>query len=132
MILFLVALLILGPVAEIYVLLSAGGAFGVWPVIAACIGTAVLGGVLLRIQGFNALLSARRDLEAGKAPVEAAVDGVFLVVAAPMLLLPGFITDFAGFLLLVPPLRRAIARAALRRLRAGIERGEARIEFRRF
>ena len=44
MIPILAALFIIGPIAEIYVLLTAANAVGVWPVILACIGTAVLGG----------------------------------------------------------------------------------------
>ena len=52
--------------------------------------------------------------------MDSAVDGALLIVAAPLLMTPGFITDAAGFLLLVPPLRRALARMALRTVRARI------------
>jgi UPF0716 protein FxsA len=127
MLLILVALFVLGPIAEIWVLLATGGVIGAPAVIGLCLLTAIIGGVLLRLQGLAALSAARRDLDAGRAPVEAAVDGVFLVLAAPMLLLPGFLTDFAGFLLLVPPLRHAMARWALARLRRRMEAGEARV-----
>ena len=114
MIPLLIGLFVIGPIAEIYVLLAAGGAFGVWPVVGACVATAVIG------------------LDEGRAPVEAVADGVFLVIAAPFLMTPGFITDAIGFLLLIPPVRRAIAREALRRLRRNIETGETRVYYRRF
>ena len=110
MFLLLIALFIIGPIAEIYVLLTAGGLFGVWPVVIACVATALIGGFILRIQGLAAIDAARRDLAEGRPPVEAAADGVFLIVAAPLLMTPGFLTDAAGFLLLVPPVRRLIAR----------------------
>ena len=132
MILFLIALFVIAPIAEIYVLLAAGGAFGVWPVIFACVATAVIGGFLLRLQGLKAIAGAQRDLQDGKVPVEAAVDGVFLAIAAPMLMLPGFLTDALGFLLLTPPFRHAVARAAFARLKRSIDQGETRVEFRRF
>lgn len=132
MILFLVALFILAPIAEIYVLLTVGGVLGVWPVVFACIATAVIGGFVLRLQGLAAFEAARRDLEAGRAPVEAAADGVFLVIAAPLLMTPGFITDAIGFALLTPPIRHWIARQALAWLRRRIESGDTRVYIRRF
>lgn len=127
MILFLIALFLVGPIAEISVLLAAGQAFGAWPVIAACIATAVIGGIMLRIQGFQAVQSLQRDLDGGRVPIEAAVDGVFLAVAAPLLMTPGFITDSIGFFLLIPPARRWIAREALKRLKRKVEEGSATI-----
>lgn len=132
MIPILAALFIIGPIAEIYVLLTAANAIGVWPVILACIGTAVLGGFLLRLEGLAALRSAQADMTDGRVPVEAAVDAIFLVLAAPLLMTPGFITDTIGFLLLVPPLRHWIARQALKRLRRSIETGDTKVFIKRF
>ncbi len=120
----LILLFIIGPIAEIYVLLAAGSAFGVLPVIAACLATAFLGGFLIRLQGLSALNHARGDLESGRLPVDSAVDGALLVVAAPLLMTPGFLTDAVGFTLLVPPVRMALARMALSRIRAHIVRQE--------
>lgn len=100
--------------------------------VGACIATAVIGGVVLRLQGLAAVESARRDLTEGRAPVEAVADGVFLLLAAPLLMTPGFITDAVGFLLLVPPVRHAIARQVLTRLRSKVASGEARVHFREF
>lgn len=131
MIPFLIVLFILGPIAEIYVLLSAGQAFGVLPVVAACLGTAALGGWLIRVQGLAALNEARRDLADGRAPVSAAIDGVLLVLAAPLLMTPGFLTDAAGFILLTPPARHLIAAWLWRWLKKRVEEGSATITIRR-
>ena len=120
MLYILIALFVVGPIAEIYVLLSAASAFGVLPVIAACLGTAILGGAIIRMQGLAALNAARTDLETGRLPVEAAIDGALLIVAAPFLMTPGFITDAVGFSLLLPPVRRLIARVALKAVRSHI------------
>ncbi len=130
--LILIVLFVLGPIAEIYVLLTAGGLFGAPPVLAACLATALLGGWIIRLQGLAAINAARRDLNEGRPPVDSAVDGALLVVAAPFLMTPGFITDAMGFLLLVPPIRRMLARLALREIRRRIDRGEATITIRRY
>ena len=124
MLYILIALFVVGPIAEIYVLLSAASAFGVLPVIAACLGTAILGGAIIRMQGLAALNAVRTDLETGRLPVEAAIDGALLIVAAPFLMTPGFITDAVGFSLLLPPVRRLIARFALKAVRSHIVRKE--------
>ena len=116
----LITLFIIGPIAEIYVLLAAGSAFGVLPVIAMCIFTAFLGGFIIRLQGVAALNNARNDLQTGRLPVDSAVDGALLIVAAPLLMTPGFITDALGFSLLIPPVRRMLARLALKHIRARI------------
>lgn len=131
MLLILLILFVAGPVAEIFVLLSAGQALGVLPVIAACLATAFLGGWLIRVQGLAALEAARRDLAEGRPPVASAVDGALLAVAAPLLMTPGFITDALGFALLFPPFRRFLGRLALRELKKRIERGEATITIHR-
>lgn len=131
MILLLIAVLIIGPIAEIALLLTVGSVIGVWPVVLLCLGTAFLGAFILRLQGLTALRAAERDIAEGRVPVEAAADAVFLIVAAPLLMAPGFITDAMGFLLLVPPVRHFIARAALKRLRRSVETGAGRIHFRR-
>ena len=128
----LIILFLATPILEAYVLITAGGFFGAIPVILACITTAVAGGVILRIQGLSALQSLQTDVSAGKPPVHAAVDGVFLLVAAPLLMTPGFVTDAIGFAFLTPPIRRWLARVALRRLQSKIEQGEAVVTVRQF
>ena len=120
----LVALFVVGPIAEIYVLLTAAEAIGVLPVIALCLLTAFLGGFIIRWQGLAALRAAQSDLQTGRLPVDSAVDGALLLIAAPLLMTPGFLTDAAGFILLVPPVRRLIARQALKAIRAHIVRHE--------
>ncbi len=120
----LVILLICSPLIELFLLIKAGSVIGALPVIGLCIATAVLGGVLLRIQGADALMRLRADMDAGRPPVEPAVHGALLVAAAPLLLTPGFVTDALGFLLLVPQVRVAIGRSALNWIRSRMERGE--------
>lgn len=132
MILYLFLLLIALPFIEIYVLIKAGTVFGAGWVILATIATAVIGGAILRWQGLQAFNRLRSDMQQNQAPVEPVVDGVFLLIAVPFLVTPGFVTDTFGFLLLIPFVRHAIARAFLKKIKGSIERGETRIMFRRY
>jgi len=127
MLIILITLFVIGPIAEIYVLLTAGNAFGALPVIVACLGTAFLGGWIIRLQGLAAIRQAQLDMNDGRPPVSSAVNGALLLVAAPLLMTPGFLTDALGFALLIPPVRIFLGKLALQRIKKRIERGDATI-----
>lgn len=115
--------LIAMPIIEITLLIQGAFAFGIVPVILLTIGTAALGSFLIKRQGLSAMNQLRADMNGGRPPVASVVDGAALLIAAPLLLTPGFVTDGIGFLLLVPPFRHAAARMALRRLKQMQENG---------
>lgn len=98
------------PLAEIAVLVKVGGLIGLWPTLAIVILTAVAGTWLLRLQGFQTWQRAQAALQRGEAPVAEVLDGMFLFAAALLMVTPGLITDAAGFLFLVPPVRHAVAK----------------------
>ena len=101
--------LIVVPVLELAVLIKIGQWIGVWATVALVVITAFTGILIISQQSFTVL---RRTLEAvseGRPPVAQVLDGLFLMVAGGLLLTPGLITDVLALLLLVPPIRRAIA-----------------------
>ncbi|MFN8162738.1 MAG: FxsA family protein [Solirubrobacterales bacterium] len=110
----LVALFILVPIAELYVIIKVGELIGLWPTLALLLADALLGSLLLRHQGrgawrrFNAAIAERRF------PGKEVADGVLIVIGGTLLLTPGFLSDIVGLFLLIPP-TRAIARSVLRR-----------------
>lgn len=107
--LFLFLLLfVASPLIELYVLIEVGGEIGALPTIALSIFTALLGGLLVRLQGFSVLFRAQQMMARGEAPAIEMLEGAILLVVGLALLLPGFITDAIGFLLLIPPLRRGV------------------------
>ena len=106
--LFLAALIGI-PLVEIMVFIKVGGEIGALNTIAITVITALIGVVLIRIQGLSVLMRARAALERQETPVNEIFEGIFLAVAGLFLILPGFVTDTIGFLLLIPPLRRALA-----------------------
>lgn len=125
--LLLFFLLIGMPILEIFVIVKAGGAIGWLSVIGLTILTAVVGTAVIRWQGLTALRQVQSSMADGRVPVAPAIDGVFLIIAAPLLMTPGFVTDAFGFLILIPAVRHALARAALRRLKRAADDGRVTI-----
>ena len=111
---FLVALFIAVPLIEIAVIIQVGSWLGVLNTLALLILISVLGAWLVKRQGVGLLRRVQGELAAGRVPATALVDGALLLVAGTLLLIPGFVTDFFGLLLLLPPVRAGI-RSWLRR-----------------
>ena len=87
-------------------MIQVGSEIGAFSTIALSIFTAILGSLLVRVQGFSVLLRMRTLSERGETPALEVFDGALLLIAGLMLLLPGFLTDGLGFLLLIPPVRQ--------------------------
>jgi UPF0716 protein FxsA len=109
-------LLIVLPVAELALLIRIGQAIGVWATLALVVGTALAGMFLLSRQSFSVFRQSLEAMGEGRPPVAHVVDGLFLVLAGFLLLLPGLISDVVALTLLIPPLRRAIAGWTLTRI----------------
>ncbi|MEJ1354124.1 MAG: FxsA family protein [Candidatus Sedimenticola sp. (ex Thyasira tokunagai)] len=114
--LFLFLLIFVGaPLVELYFLIEVGSVIGAIPTIALTIFTAVLGGMLVRLQGFATAMRVRETMERGETPAIEVMEGVLLLLCGILLLLPGFLTDIFGFLCLVPQLRRMLVVGFLKR-----------------
>lgn len=99
-----------------YLLIKVGGYIGALPTILLVMATAVVGVLLLRIQGVMTLTRGLSRLQGGELPAREVVEGLLLAVAGALLLTPGFVTDSFGFLLLIPPIRMTVAQRLLRRV----------------
>jgi len=102
------------PLIEIAVFIEVGGRIGLWSTLGLIFATAAIGTALLRYQGLSVLADARSSMERKELPVQALLDGVCLVIAGVLLLTPGFVTDVAGAMLLITPIRRILQGAGLR------------------
>jgi UPF0716 protein FxsA len=118
--LFLLAALIGVPLLEIALFIKVGGSIGLGPTLALIVLTAVIGVVIMRWQGIGVMLRAQRQLAEGSLPVVEVFEGLCLVVAGGLLLIPGFFTDAVGALLLLPPVRRALYRQVRQRIEAHV------------
>ncbi|WP_018871853.1 FxsA family protein [Thioalkalivibrio sp. ALJ16] len=100
---------------EIFGFAWVGDAVGALMTVVLVIVTAAAGLLLFRLQGFYHWRRLQQSLARGEVPALGLVEGWLLMAAAMLLLLPGFFTDAAGFVLLIPPLRRWVAAGVLRR-----------------
>ncbi|MFZ1814860.1 MAG: FxsA family protein [Rhizobiaceae bacterium] len=108
--------LLLIPVLEIAVFILVGNVIGLMPTLLMILVTAVIGSLLLRIQGLSVLSALRGEMEAGRIPGRELGDAFMIFAAGILLLTPGFVTDTLGFLLFVPGVRGLIRRFILSRL----------------
>ena len=101
-------LLISIPLIEIYLFIKIGSYIGAFNTISLILITAIIGIVYARYEGFNTLKSGMSQLVKNQLPVYEIVSGAALAFAALLLILPGFATDFLGFLLIFPPTRKLL------------------------
>ncbi len=106
------------PVIEITLFVRTADWIGGLPTIALAIFFGMAGIALLRHQGLATLMRARTLMEHGRVPLGEAFDGLCLAFAGVMFLLPGFLTDAIGVLLLLPPVRAALRWWVARHLRS--------------
>lgn len=104
------------PIIEIAGFVIVGEEIGVLATLGLVITAAILGAVLLRIQGFGVMTRIRAEVDAGRDPSGEVIKGVMVLVAAILLLIPGFFTDIVGLLLFLPPVREFAWRALKRRV----------------
>lgn len=93
------------PFAEIMVFMAVGEHIGLFTTLILAFATAIIGGAVVKHQGMQTLMNVRGSMDKGQLPAGALFDGVCLLIAGAMLITPGFITDIAGFSLLVPKFR---------------------------
>ena len=122
MVALLAVLFVVVPFAELYVIVQASHVFGVAPTLLTLFAVSVAGAWLVKREGLSVWQRARDKVDNAQVPGKELVDGVLILLGGALLLTPGFITDFCGLLLLLPPIRAGIRLAVTRRLarRAGI------------
>ncbi|MFD2705280.1 FxsA family protein [Salibacterium lacus] len=112
---WLLLLLIIVPAFEVGVLILSGSIIGVWPTILLIILTGLLGAWLARKEGMETIRTARLQMQNNEVPGSLVLDGICILVGGAVLLTPGFITDAAGFFLLIP-YTRGVVKALLQKL----------------
>ncbi|GIN91804.1 hypothetical protein J6TS1_44590 [Siminovitchia terrae] len=105
---FLLFLFIVVPALEIGLFILAGKTIGGFTTIALIIATGILGAFFAKQQGMGVLRKMQEQMRSGYPPGEALIEGVCVLFGGLLLLIPGFITDLTGLLLILPPTRRMI------------------------
>ena len=93
------------PVFEIAIFIQIGDVIGLWWTLALVVATAIGGTLMLRSQGLTTLHRAQAHIAQGRMPLREVFDGLCLLMAGALLLTPGFVTDTAGSLLFLTPIR---------------------------
>jgi UPF0716 protein FxsA len=119
----LALLFIVVPVVEIFVLIQIGQVIGVWWTVLLLVADGFLGSWLMKREGTRALRALQQALDARRMPARELADGALILVGGTLLLTPGFVTDIAGLVCVLPftrPLvRGALVRFLTRRFLAG-------------
>jgi UPF0716 protein FxsA len=110
----LVILFIAVPFAELYVLIQVGQAIGVLDTLGLLLLVSIVGAWLAKREGISVIRQMQAALNAGRVPGAELVDGFLILLAAALMLTPGFLTDIVAIFLLLPPVR-ALMRRTLRR-----------------
>ena len=102
-----ILLFIIGiPSIEIYLMIKVGGMIGAFNTIFLIFFTAITGVYFAKIEGLNTIRSGFHQLVKNKMPIYEIVSGAALAFAALLLIVPGFLTDIIGFLLIIPITRK--------------------------
>jgi len=109
------------PLIEIYFLIQVGEVIGALPTVFMVVFTAVIGAMLLRVQGLSTLRRVQAAQARGELPALEMLEGLMLLIGGALLLTPGFFTDTIGFIFLISPLRRALIRYWIVRYGATIQ-----------
>ncbi len=114
-ILVLLVLFVALPLAELYVIVQTSHTIGFGDTVALLIVVSVVGAWLAKRQGFKVWRRFNQAVDAGQVPSKEIAEGVCLLLAGALLILPGFITDVVGVLLLLPPSQALMRRTVLKR-----------------
>ena len=96
------------PLIEIFLMIKIGYMIGALNTILLIIFTAITGIYYAKLEGLNTLKSGFSQLIKNEMPIYELMSGATLAVAALLLIFPGFLTDFVGFLLIIPNTRKML------------------------
>ncbi|MEY4510146.1 MAG: hypothetical protein RLZZ450_2268 [Pseudomonadota bacterium] len=119
---------VLLPLADLWLLIRLGSALGGFNALAYTLAMGLLGSVLVRSEGQKVLVEFRRAQAEGRVPEEGLVGGLLILAGGLLLITPGVITDLLGFLCLLPPTRRAIAKALAAGFARKIAQGRVHVQ----
>ena len=103
------------PAFEIFLMIKIGGKIGALNTVALIFITAIAGIFFARIQGIQTLKSGIINIYQNKIPIYELISGASIAFAALLLIIPGFLTDILGFLLLMPFTRKILFKLVIKK-----------------
>ena len=104
----IILLIFIIPIIEIYLFIKVGSQIGAFNTIYLIIITAVVGLYYAKYEGLNTLRSAVSQLVKNEIPINEIISGAALAVAALLMILPGFLTDVVGLIIIFPWTRKIL------------------------
>ena len=96
------------PAVEIYLFIKIGASIGAFNTVLLIFLTAFIGIYYARAEGLNTLNQGLRKMVKNEMPAYELISGALIAIGAIFLIIPGFATDFLGFLIIFPPTRKMI------------------------
>ncbi len=118
---FFLLFFIVIPLVEIWILVSGGRAIGAGSVILTLLASAFFGIFMVRHEGMRTLTTIQERVSRGEMPGETLLDGVLLLVAGLLMIVPGYLSDFFGLILIFPWTRTLVRRWFLAHLEGKIK-----------
>ena len=103
-----ILLILLVPTVEIYLFIKIGSQIGAFNTISLILITAVIGIYYARYEGLNTLRSGMNQIIKNETPVYEIISGAAIAFAAVLMILPGFLTDFLGIIIIFPWTRKLL------------------------
>ena len=116
--------IILTPIIEIYILIKIGSQIGAISTILLIFTTAIVGIYYAKYEGLNTLKSGFLQLSRNEAPTYQVLSGAAIAFAALLLIIPGFVTDVLGFILIFPPSRKLIFKKVIKKKNSDRDKDE--------
>ncbi|HOW72178.1 MAG TPA: FxsA family protein [Phycisphaerae bacterium] len=120
MVLRLLLLFTLVPLVELAILIKIGSRIGAGTTIVMVLLIGFVGAAVARHEGWRTIQGIQADMAAGRLPGDRLVDGLLILIGGILLITPGVLTDIAGLLLFLPPVRALVRTYMKRRLRTRI------------
>lgn len=106
------------PLIELWLLFEISNVTSPTFTVGVVLATGFAGAALARRQGWQTWGQIQQQLASGQVPTSALLDGLMILIAGAVLITPGVITDVAGFLLLIPPVRNVVKKIVAARFRS--------------
>ena len=111
---WLFVLILIVPIVEFYGFVYVGARLGLGKTIFLTLATTIIGGLMMQFEGRKIMADAKRKADNGQVPGKLLLDGICVFGGGILLLIPGFVTDLIGFLL-VFPITRPLLRYPIRK-----------------
>lgn len=120
-------LFVVTPFVELFLLVRAGRFVGVGPTVGFVLAMGFLGAILAKSQGRRVIRDWQVAMSEGRVPEEGVLGGILVLLGALLLITPGILTDVAGLLLMVPAVRKPMARVLGAYLGRKLASGQLRV-----